>query len=203
MVIIINKDELLKSKRKYLKLLKNRVFIYPTDSIYGIGCDATNKELVDEIRRLKKSTLQPFSIIVPNKEWAYENCIVEDKQKKYVEKLGKKITLADEEYCWTLILKIKNKDAVAKNVLNGLDAIGLRMPDHWFSKIVEELAVPIITTSANPTGEDFMTSLDDLNEKIKKSVSLIVYEGPKEGYPSTIIHADDSKETIRIKDRSK
>ncbi len=197
---IISKEEFLKSKRKYLKLLESSVFIYPTDSVYGIGCDATNKELVQRIRKLKNSNMQPFSVIAPSKKWVYDNCEVTDKQKIYVDKLGSKIKIADKKHCFTIILKLKNKSAVSSNVNQGADTIGIRIPDHWFSEIVAEFGKPIVTTSANPTGENFMTSIDDLNEKIGRGVDFILYEGEKAGFPSTIIQYDDE---LKVKERSK
>jgi L-threonylcarbamoyladenylate synthase len=198
---IVSKEELENSKKKYLKLMKSKVFIYPTDSIYGIGCDATNDALVGRIRKLKKSTLQPFSVIAPSKEWVYHNCIVDEKHKLYVENLGKKILIAGKKNCFTLILKLKNKNAVAKCVNQGADTIGIRIPEHWISDIVKELGFPIVTTSANPTGENFMTSIEDLNDNIKEGVDFIIYEGEKHGVPSTIIHYHE--EDFKIKDRSK
>lgn len=197
----ITKEELETSKRKYLRLMKSKVYIYPTDSIYGIGCDATNESLVARIRKLKKSTLQPFSVIAPSKEWVYQNCEVEANQKLYVESLGKKIPIEGKMNCFTLILKLKNKNAVAKNVNQGMDTIGVRIPDHWISDFVRELGIPIVTTSANPTGENFMTSLEDLNDGIKAGADFIIYEGEKHGLPSTIIHYHD--DDLRIKNRSK
>ena len=60
---------------------------------------------------------------------------------------------------YTLILKLKNKDAIADNVAPGLDTVGIRIPDHWFSMIANILNIPLITTSANIVGGDFMTSM--------------------------------------------
>ncbi|MGV8169447.1 MAG: L-threonylcarbamoyladenylate synthase [Candidatus Nanoarchaeia archaeon] len=196
---IVTKEELNASKRKYLKLMKSKVFIYPTDTIYGIGCDATNSALVAKIRKLKKSNLQPFSVIVPSKEWVYKNCIVEERQKHFVEALGGKIAIAGKKTSFTIILKLKNKNAVAKNVNHGGDTIGIRLPDHWIADYVKELGVPIVTTSANPTGENFMTSIEDLHESIGEGVDFVIYEGPKKGFPSTIIHAHE--EAMKIKER--
>ena len=48
---IINKDEL-KHETKLIRELKESIFVYPTDTIYGLGCDATNKELVAKIREI-------------------------------------------------------------------------------------------------------------------------------------------------------
>jgi tRNA A37 threonylcarbamoyladenosine synthetase subunit TsaC/SUA5/YrdC len=152
------------------------------------------------VRKLKKSTLQPFSVIAPSKEWVYQNCIVEEAHKPYVENLGKKLSIGGKKNCFTLILKLKNKNAIAKNVNQGVDTIGVRIPEHWISDIIKELGVPIITTSANPTGENFMTSLDDLNDSIKEGVDFVVYEGEKHGSPSTIVHYDD--DNLKIKDRT-
>ncbi len=198
-MLVINKDELLNFKRKFTKKMKDSVFIYPTDSIYGIGCDATNSELVDKVRKLKKSNLQPFSIIAPSKEWVEENCYISEDQKGYFDSLGSKIDINGSPHCFTLILRLKNKNAVAHNVTQGNGTIGVRIPDNWFSSIVSELGVPIVSTSANPTGENFMTSLDDLSSSIKKGVELVVYEGEKRGAPSTIINL--ASEEIKILER--
>ena len=202
-MVVINKDEFAESKRRYMKLLKKTVFIYPTDSIYGLGCDATNRELVDKVRRLKKSNIQPFIVIAPSKKWIYDNCIVGPKQAKYVEKLGGKLNMDGEDYAFTVILRLKNKSAVAKNVTCGLDTIGVRIPAHWFSKVISELGFPVVTTSANAIGEDFMTNLDNLNDRLKRNVDLIIYEGELESTPSTLIHAEDLKENIKIRPRTK
>ncbi len=197
--MIVTKDELLKSKKTVQTLLKEKVFIYPTDSIYGLGCDATSEKLVQKIRYIKKSNLQPFSVIVPSKEWVYQNCEVGPEQKKYVEKLGKKLMVNGEEHCFTLVLKLNNKDAVARNVCQGLETIGVRIPNHWFSEVVANLGVPVVTTSANQTGEDFMTSIEDLSSGIRREVDLIVYEGEKKGYPSIIIHAERKTKEVKIR----
>lgn len=196
---IVTKEELDASKRKYLRLMKSKVFIYPTDTIYGVGCDATNNALVSKIRKIKKSNLQPFSIIVPSKEWVYKNCIVDERQKPFVESLGGKISIAGKKTSFTIILKLKNDKAIAKAVNQGCGTIGVRLPDHWIADYVKELGVPIITTSANPTGENFMTSIEDLHDSIKEGVDFVIYEGPKKGFPSTIIHTHE--EAMKIKER--
>ncbi|MBI2581750.1 threonylcarbamoyl-AMP synthase [Candidatus Woesearchaeota archaeon] len=155
------------------------VFIYPTDTIYGIGCNALDKKAVDEIRKLKERPANPFSIIVPSKEWITENCIVTKEGKEWIAKLPGP---------YTLIFKLKNKNTLAKSVNQDQETIGVRIPDHWFSKVVEELGFPIVTTSANRSGKPFMTSLEDLDPKIKEGVDLIVYEGEKKGRPSKIVN---------------
>lgn len=190
--MIVGKVEFQKSKKKYMRELKKQIFIYPTDTIYGLGCDATNEKLVARIRELKSSSLQPFSIIAPSKQWVYDNCKVNSKEKEYVEQLGKYINIGNQDHRFTLILTLKNKKALAKNVNLGKETIGVRIPNNWFSDVATGMDVPIVTTSANKTGSDFMTSIDNLNKQIKNGVDLIIYEGEKKGKPSTIINLEHS-----------
>lgn len=196
---ILNKEELEQKKHTLLKELRKAVFIYPTDSIYGIGCDATNPELVEKVRELKNSTLQPFSVLAPSKEWVYEHCEVPPQAKEWVEQLGGAVRIKGEESAVSLILKLKDKDAVAPNVLQGKDTISVRIPNHWFSEYVNELGVPIVTTSANPTGGDFMTSLEDLHPRVKAGVDYCIYEGEKDGSPSTLVHLYQEEITLNVR----
>ena len=164
----------------------NPIFIYPTDTIYGIGCNATNKEAIEKIRDIKQRKENPFSVIAPSKEWIDDNCIVNDNAKDWIKRLPGP---------YTLILKTK-KQCVADNVAPGLEAIGVRIPDHWFSNFVSEIDIPIITTSANKSGNDCMTSLEDLDSEIKSRVDFIVYEGEKKGTPSKIIDLTDEEKVV-------
>ena len=168
-------------------LIENTVvFIYPTDTIYGIGCNATNKEAVEKIRDAKQRKENPFSVIAPSKEWIDENCIVNENAKDWVKRLPGP---------YTLVLKTQ-KQCVAENVAPGKDSLGIRIPDHWFSNFVKEIDIPIVTTSANRSGNDPMTSLDDLDTEIRSKVDFIVNEGPINGKPSKIIDLTDDSEVI-------
>lgn len=160
------------------------VFIYPTDTIYGIGCNALDTKAVDKIRALKERQNNPFSIIAPSKKWITENCVITKEGKEWLNKLPGP---------YTLILKLKNKKAVAKSTNPGTENIGIRIPDHWFSSVVQRLDFPIITTSANISAKPFMTSLEDLDPAIKRGVDFIIYEGEKKGRPSKIINLVEGK----------
>jgi L-threonylcarbamoyladenylate synthase len=164
------------------KILRKKIFIYPTDTIYGIGCDATNKELVARVRDIKQRPDTPFSVIVPSKKWIFDNCVINAEAKTWIEKLPGH---------YTLILKPKG-NVVAGNVAS-TDSLGIRIPDNWFSKIVAKLGKPIITTSVNLSGNNFMTSLEDLDCQIKSKIDFIIYEGKKEGRPSTIVDLTEDK----------
>jgi len=185
---IIPKEEFLINSFRFIKEIKNKVFIYPTDTIYGIGCDATNDELVKKIRQLKNSK-QPFSIIPPSVEWIFENCEKDPRLKNWIKKLPGP---------YTFILKLKNPEAVSKETTNKKNTIGIRIPDHWFTKVVQMMEKPVITTSANKTGENFMKSAEDLNNEIKEKVDYIIDEGEINGKPSTLVHFEKE---IEVKKR--
>lgn len=189
---VYNKEEVKLHKDRLLhEIHKGAIFLYPTDTIYGIGCNAKNDECVRKIREIKGRKDVPFSVIAPNKGWIYKNCHLTEEAKIWTEE-----KLPGP---YTLVLKLKNKDAISNEVSPGLETIGVRIPDHWCSKAVSIANVPLITTSANVTGENFMTSLDNLSPQIKAHMNFIIYEGELNGRPSNIV--DFSYDTIEIKER--
>ncbi len=151
------------------------IFIYPTDTIYGIGCDATNEEVVKIIKDLKfRDKEKPMSIIAPNVEWIKKNCIVDDE--------------LIEKYLpgpYTLILK--KKDSNFLNYVSNNDSLGIRIPDCEFTKLVEKAGVPFITTSVNYAGEPFAVKISDIPNDILDSVDIIIGVGELDGRPSTLI----------------
>jgi len=185
---ILSKEEFEK-ERDIIRTSLNEnsvVFVYPTDTIYGMGCNASNKEAVEKIRRIKQRGNSPFSVIAPTKEWIDENCVVNDNAKEWIKRLPGP---------YTLILNRK-KECVADNVAPDLDTLGVRIPDHWFSDFVRDIDIPIVTTSVNKSKSDFMTSLDDLDNEIKSKVDFIVYDGEIKGTQSKIIDLTDDVKVI-------
>ena len=178
---VLNKDEFNTKRRTMVRKLKEAVFVYPTDTIYGLGCDARKEELVAKIRELKSRDTMPFSVIAPSRDWIRENCVVNSEVEQWLEKLPGP---------YTLILKLKNKEAIAPNVNDNMDTLGVRIPDNWFTQVVREMKVPVVTTSANATGGDFMTTMDNLNAAIKSNVDFIIYTGELKGRPSTLVHLE-------------
>jgi len=165
---------------------KGLVFIYPTDTIYGIGCDATNYKAVQRIRKLKKRDTKPFSVIAPSKKWIAKNFIINKNARKWLNKLPGP---------YTLILNLK-KQCVAKNVNLGKKTLGVRIPGNWSATMAKESGKPVVTTSVNISGKPFMTSADDISEYIKKKVDIIVYEGKMKNKPSTVVDLTKEKPVI-------
>lgn len=176
---VYTREEFELRKPELLEKIRNgALFIYPTDTIYGIGCDATNPGAVANVRKLKGNFKRPFSVIAPDKEWIRANCEIIGAEEEWIEKLPGP---------YTLILNLKNPGCVAGSVHQG-DTLGVRIPDHWCTEIVRDAKVPIVTTSANLAGGLFMTSIEDLHESIRRGADFMIDAGPIQGRPSTIVH---------------
>ncbi len=187
---VITKEELSFSTKNLVmqKIESGEVFIHPTDTIYGIGCNAQISKSVKEVRKIKQRTLTPFSVIAPSRNWIFENCHISEDAREWIDKLPGP---------YTLILNKRNTN-IADEVAPDVNTIGVRIPNHWFSSIVAEIGVPVVTTSANITNENFMTSLEDLDDRIKSQVEFILYEGEKAGRPSKIV---DLTKNVRVIER--
>ncbi len=184
---VITKQEFKKERIKIVRELRDCLFIHPTDTVYGIGCNATDRNLVKDLRKAKEQFSRPLSVIAPSMDWIRENCEINEKSEEWIDKLPGP---------YTFILNLENKDAVCRNTNLGLDTIGVRRPDHWFTSVVEDMKVPVITTSANVTGSNFMKEIDDLDDQLEKACDYSIYEGPIEGTPSKII--DLTKEEAEV-----
>lgn len=161
---------------KIEKLIKG-IFVYPTDTIYGIGCNAENEKLVEKIRKIKKRDKKPFSIIAPNKEFILKNF---ETTKKLIDKY-----LPGP---YTLILKKKNP-AFLKSVSEN-EFVGVRIPDHPFTRKLQKSEKPIVTTSMNLSGEPPIKSISEIKNEIKDKIDFIIDAGKIDGKPSTIILGD-------------
>jgi len=171
---IISTNEINKSKLVQ-EILAGAVFIYPTDTIYGIGCVATNSAAVKRIRELKQRDTKPFSVIVPSIDWIRENCEISEHAKSWLQKLPGP---------YTLIFPLKNPAAVSHETNMGMKTLGIRIPDHWISSLVESIGKPIVTTSVNIVGKPPCTTKTEFEQF---NVDFIIYEGDKAGKPSTIV----------------
>ena len=186
---ILNFEELNLERQSIIdSIISGAVFIHPTDTIYGIGCNARSSSAVKKVRQIKARATNPFSVIAPSLEWIHENCIVTKKGEEWLEKLPGP---------YTLIFKLKN-NCVAREVNPNLKTLGIRIPNHWIRKIAAEADVPVVTTSVNRANEDYMNSLEELDPLIKGGIDFILYEGKKEGKPSKIV---DLTEAVRVIER--
>jgi len=155
-----------------------KIFIYPTDTIYGIGCNALDEKAVNKIREIKtRDKDKPISIIAPNIIWILENF-----------QTTKEEVLKFLPGPYTLLLKKKNSNFLAW--ISSNDRVGIRIPNNSFTEKIQQAGLPFVTTSINLAGEPAAIKIQDIKKEILDKVDyLIELEENEElsGKPSTLI----------------
>ncbi len=156
--------------------LKNgSVIIYPTDTVWGIGCDPFNQKSVDNLFRIKGKKEEGLSILINNKELISDYCLISTKKKKIVDKL----------FPGPVTVILKSKVNFAKGVARNGN-IAIRIPNNKTSiSLAKEN--PIITTSANMHGMDVVKNMNEAREIFGNSCIYLNGEKPI-GIESTIIN---------------
>jgi L-threonylcarbamoyladenylate synthase len=163
-----------------------KVFVYPTDTIYGIGCNAENTRSVKRIADAKgREGGKSFSVIAPGKDWIWKHASVTKANRELIDKL-----LPGP---YTIILTANRKSP--KAVVSSEGTLGVRMPKHPFTALVEEAGVPLVTTSVNLSGQPAVRAIRDIPPGIERCVDFAVDAGIIEGYSSRIfdMRSDDVK----------
>ena len=189
---IVSKEEVLENLDFYVEEIeKGKIFIYPTDTILGIGCDASNNDSIKKLKEIKKrDPKKPNSIIVPNFGWIEENCLLSTENFEFIrEKLPGP---------YTFIIFLKNENIISNEVNPMSKTVGIRIPNNWFNEVVRKTKKPFVTTSVNISGENIAEKLAEIDDSIRNQVDYIICEeGWKSSKPSTIIDlTKDSPEII-------
>ena len=180
--------------QKPIEVLKGGgIILYPTDTIWGIGCDATNEEACKRIHELKNRPDDKSFIILVDGFAMLERYIPEFNEVCY--------DLADLAVKPLTIIYPKAK-GLAHSILANDGSIGIRITtDPICLKLIRSIRKPIVSTSANISGEASPKSFSEISETIKNGVDSIVNERQSEkmNTPSQIINIqiDGSIEVLR------
>ena len=173
---------------------KGGVIIYPTDTIYGIGCDLFNRNAIDKLCRIKE--LKPKNL---NLSFI---CTDMSQVSEYVRQMDTptfKVMKKALPGAFTFILESSSKVPKILNV--NKKTVGIRIPDHNVPKmIVESLGNPIVTSSIKDDDEiiEYTTDPEQIYEEYKKRVDLVIDAGFGNNIPSTIINClDGYPEVVR------
>jgi tRNA threonylcarbamoyl adenosine modification protein (Sua5/YciO/YrdC/YwlC family) len=170
------KIDQIKEKEIILAIKEGKIFIYPTDTVYGIGCNGLNKMAVEKIRAIKQ-TDHPFSVIVPSKSWIQKHLYIQFNQF---------LKLLPGPY--TLIFFKKRPNWLPW--LSG-KKLAVRIPNHPIARIVAKTGLPFVSTSANISGQPAAKNVKEL--KIAEKVDIIIDGGQLPGKPSTIFDLTGKK----------
>ncbi|MEW5908822.1 MAG: L-threonylcarbamoyladenylate synthase [Thermodesulfobacteriota bacterium] len=192
MILEINpKNPQIRHISKVVSILKEGgIIAYPTDTIYGIGCDIFNQKAIQKIYQLKqRNQNQPFSFICSD----LKNISHYAKVSNYAYKTMRRLLPGP----YTFVLE--GSRLVPKIMLTRRKTAGIRVPDNAIClSLVAGLGNPIITTSASgPDG----TPLNDpylIDELYRSRIQVIIDGGPVAGQPSSVISLiNDTPEILR------
>lgn len=173
------------------------VIVYPTDTVWGIGCDATNEEAVRKVYALKRRAdsksmlvlldapgkLQGYVDEVPEMAWELLECTMEEKTP-----YPQPSTLNSQRPLTIIYPGAKN---LAKNLIAEDGSVGIRITQEPFSKaLCERLRRPIVSTSANISGEPAAKTFRQISEDILQQADYVCFyrrDDEKEKQPSSII----------------
>jgi L-threonylcarbamoyladenylate synthase len=168
---------------KALEVVKaGGIILYPTDTIWGIGCDATNEEAVQKVMALKgRSASKSLIVLVDN----------DTKLASYVREIPD-VAYDLIEYAENpLTIVYSNAKNLAPGVINEDGSVGIRVVKHNFcQQLIQRFRLPIVSTSANISGEPAPKNFSEVSQEIIDGVDYVVnleQEVSEEKTPSTIM----------------
>ncbi len=160
-----------------LEALKNGgTILYPTDTVWGIGCDATNPEAVEHIYEIKRRTVHSLLVLVNSMNMLanYVNHIP-DVVRGMLDQAEKPVSII-----------YPKAQHLAANLLAEDGSVGIRLvKDDFCQQLIHAFGKPIVSTSANISGENTPDIFDRISEEVKTSVDYIVQWRRDDRCPAT------------------
>lgn len=152
------------------------VLIYPTDTVYGIGCNAEKTASVEKIAKVKtRGQGKPFSVIAPSKEWITENTRITADNAQFVN------NLLPGPY--TVILRAKKPIPL---VTSKDGKLGVRIPKNEFCDFIRSQGFPFVTTSVNLSTTGPIASLREIPAPIAEVTDYAIDAGELRGLSSRV-----------------
>ena len=181
--------------KKAVEVLRNGgVILYPTDTVWGIGCDATNEEAVKRVYEIKKSVDSKALI-----------CLVDSESRicRYVRNVADVTWDMIELSTKPLTVIFNNVSGLAENLKAEDGSVGLRVTREEFSKeLCYRFQKPIVSTSANISGEETAQNYRDISPEIINAVDYVCWtrrQEHKPHKPSCIIKLSAESEVTIIR----
>jgi len=171
------------------------IILYPTDTVWGLGCDAANADAVAGIYRLKRSENKKSMLVL---------CASADMAVRHVDRAPGIAFEVMELATKPLPLILPGATGVAANLIPEEGTLGVRVPDHEFCRrLLRALGRPIVSTSANISGEPTPARLEEVAREIVDGVDFVVdprFEGKPTRKASSIIAFGEGGEVKIIRD---
>ncbi len=170
-------------------LTNDGVIIYPTDTVYGLGCSIYSKKAMKKLHLIKKmDPKKPLTLICCNQSQIQE--YAQGIETPVFKQIRRRLPGP-----YTFVFKASR--IVPKMMLTPRSTVGLRWPDHTIAlKLVESLGHPILSSSLRISEKELHDDAHDLHEHYKKLVDAVVDGGPIYAEHSTIV--DFSRDTPEV-----
>ncbi len=176
-------------------LREGGVILYPTDTVWGLGCDATNAEAVEKIYTIKHSVNKKSMLVL---------CSSTDMVVRYVNRAPGIAFEVMELATSPLTAILPGAVGLAENLIPEEKTLGVRVPDHEFCQaVLRKFGRPIVSTSANISGEDTPRDLSEIKREIIDAVDYVVnprYQGKPTRKASSIIAFSEAGEVKIIRE---
>jgi len=182
-----NHPEPRKIQRAVEMLQKGRVIGYPTDTVYGLGCDLMNKQAVERLYEIKGMRRDKnLAFICPDLSDISRYAVVENQAYRVLKHF------LPGPYCFVLTATRE----VPKMVQTKQKTVGIRIPNHPVTlALVRELGRPIISTTASPPGEDPMVDPWEISERFP-GLELVLDAGGGGTVPTTVVDLSQGRVEI-------
>lgn len=183
------------SQNEILNILNNKgVILFPTDTIWGIGCDATQEDAVKKVYDIKNRDInKPLIVLVSSLEML----------KDYVESIHPKIETLLMFHERPLTVIYEEGKNLAANVIAKDGSIGIRVVlDEFCKSLIEAFGKPLVSTSANISGQPFPRNFGEISSDILEQVDYVVKIRQNEkslNTPSIVVKLDDKEELFFIR----
>jgi tRNA threonylcarbamoyl adenosine modification protein (Sua5/YciO/YrdC/YwlC family) len=192
LIAINNQNPQMRLIRKAVEILKNGgIIIYPTDTVYGMGCDLFNKKGIERIYEIqRRDRKQPLSFICSDLKDISHYARVSDDAYKIMKRL-----LPGP---YTFILEASR--IVPKIILPKRQTTGIRIPDNKICQaLIAEMGSPIISTSVKDEDGELLSDPRIIEELFGKRVDLIIDGGILVATPSSVVSLlAEGVEVIRV-----
>lgn len=161
------------------RLRMGAVIVYPTDTVYGIGCDIFNQKAIKRIYQLKRQPKEkPFSFMCASFKDVSTYC--------HISNAAYRLMKQHLPGAYTFILPTMK--IVPKIMTSHQKTVGIRVPDNAICRaLIEALGNPILTTSATVDAEDYWAEAYQIEERLGSQVDLVIDGGMIVPTPSSII----------------
>lgn len=186
-ILKVNPENLRESEEAIIEaakvMLAGGTAVFPTDTVYGLGCDATNEKAVEKIFKIKsRDDRKPLSVMVRDLEMAKKVAQIDSRLEKALNLI----------WPGAITVILPNREKLPEILTAGRFTIGLRVPDYKLSHLLaENMGRPYVATSANISGEIATTKIRSVLKYFEGRIhrpDLILDAGDlKFSQPSTVL----------------